>query len=265
MLSHKNLRSLVNESLSPFGLRLGLRPQEHKIEVLKEFEDVIVGYPYTMISETLQRLFFYLSAIIPNEESVLVFEEPESHAFPYYTKYLAELIALDENDNQYFISTHNPYFLLPIIEKSPKEELAVFLTYFRDYETKVKLLSESEVCKRISGLRDCKAVVDEDPGSIQPPYLARIGRPNELTESDLTVFDDTPRNNRIVVLRSKLEEWVLRAATEAGLSMATYGLPGDAGALHGVINLDLRKFERLIADLLEARADRVNTLRRLLT
>ncbi len=64
-------------------------------------------------------------------------EEPEAHAFPHYTKYLAELIALDKNKNQYFITTHNPYFLRSLIEKSPKNDVAVFITYYEDYQTKV--------------------------------------------------------------------------------------------------------------------------------
>jgi hypothetical protein len=84
-------------------------------------------------------------AIVSNKDSVLAFEEPESHAFPYYTKYLAEVIALDTNNNQYFISTHNPYFLLPILEKSPKEDVAIFITYLEDYQTKVKPLSQKQL------------------------------------------------------------------------------------------------------------------------
>ena len=147
LLSRRELRSLANDLVSPFGLRLGIRPQEGKIEVIKEYEDIIVSSPYTLMSETLQRVIFYLAAILPNKESVLIFEEPEAHAFPYYTKYLAELISLDENRNQYFISTHNPYFLLPILEKTPKDEIAVFITYFEDYETKVKPLSEEDLVR----------------------------------------------------------------------------------------------------------------------
>jgi hypothetical protein len=50
----------------------------------------------------------------------MVLEEPETHAFPKHTKYLGELVALDKS-NQYFISTHNPYFLLAVIEKAHKE------------------------------------------------------------------------------------------------------------------------------------------------
>ena len=90
-------------------------------------------------------MVFYLAAIDSNKDSFLAFEEPESHAFPYYTKYLAEVIALDKNNNQYFISTHNPYFLLPVLEKAPKEDVAIFITYFEDYQTKVKPLSHKQL------------------------------------------------------------------------------------------------------------------------
>lgn len=145
ILTHKELRSLANDIFAKFGLRLGLRPQEKKIEVIKQLDDIIVSYPYALSSDTLQRIIFYLSAVLSNKDSVLVFEEPESHAFPYYTKYFAETIALDERNNQYFISTHNPYLLLPILAKAPKEDVAVFITYFKDYQTRVKPLSAAEV------------------------------------------------------------------------------------------------------------------------
>jgi AAA15 family ATPase/GTPase len=79
-----------------------------------------------------------------NKDSVLVFEEPESNAFPYYTKYLGERIALDET-NQFFIATHNPYLLSAILEKSSKEDVQVFITYFKDYQTKLRPLTVDEV------------------------------------------------------------------------------------------------------------------------
>ena len=88
-----------------------------------------------------------MAAILSNKDSVLAFEEPETHAFPYYTKYLAEVIALDTNNNQYFITTHNPYFLQPILQKSPKDDIGVFITYFEDYQTKVKPLSEKDMAE----------------------------------------------------------------------------------------------------------------------
>ena len=145
ILTHKELKALATEIFSTFGLRLGLRPQENRIEVIKQLEDIIVSYPYSLTSDTLQRTIFHLFAVLSNKDSILTFEEPESHAFPYYTKYFAETIALDEKNNQYFISTHNPYLLLPILEKAPKEDVAIFITYFEDYQTKVKPLSAEEM------------------------------------------------------------------------------------------------------------------------
>lgn len=111
----------------------------------KQLEDILVAFPYPLVSETLQRLVFYLTAIHSNKNSVLAFEEPEAHAFPYYTKYLAEIIVFNKNNNQYFISTHNPYFLASILEKAPKREVAIFVTHMKDYQTKVKLLSQKDI------------------------------------------------------------------------------------------------------------------------
>ncbi len=149
LIQDRELRAEVAEPFLSRGLRLGLRPQENRIEVLKDFEDVIVSHPYHLASDTFQRLVFYMAALRMNSDSVLVFEEPEAHAFPYYTKYLAERIALDERDNQYFVSTHNPYFLLPILEKTLSDDVAVFITYYDDYRTKIRQLPPEDL-ERIS-------------------------------------------------------------------------------------------------------------------
>ena len=145
LLTRKSLREMVNSIFDEFGLKLALRPQENRIEVVKYQEDVLISYPYSTASDTLQRIIFHFVAIKSNENSVIVFEEPEAHSFPFHTKQLAKMIALDESGNQYFISTHNPYFLLSILEKAPREEVAVFLTYYEDYQTKVKLLSGGDI------------------------------------------------------------------------------------------------------------------------
>lgn len=144
LLANKILRKTVADLLSEFSLRIVLKPQETKIEVQKEVDEIIVSYPYSLVSDTLQRVVFHLAAIETNKDSIIIFEEPEAHAFPYYTKFLAERIALDET-NQYFIATHNPYILSSILEKAPKEEIGIFITYFEDYQTKVRPILEEEM------------------------------------------------------------------------------------------------------------------------
>jgi AAA15 family ATPase/GTPase len=142
--SHKKLKEAVADLFEPFGLRLAFRIQENKMEILKQYENDIIAHPYWLLSDTLQRIIFYATAIDSNKESILVFEEPESHTFPYYTKFLGEKIAFDQT-NQYFIATHNPYLLLAILEKAKKKTVNVFVTYYKDYETKVKLLNDEQV------------------------------------------------------------------------------------------------------------------------
>jgi AAA15 family ATPase/GTPase len=142
--THPEIYNLVNLLLKEFNLEMGLDEPESKIRILKPGPPKAIFFPYSSLSDTLQRTVFYFAAIKSNKDSILLFEEPESHAFPYYTKILAEAIALDKANNQYFISTHNPYFLLPIIEKTPKNELAIFYVDLKDYQTIIKELSEEE-------------------------------------------------------------------------------------------------------------------------
>ena len=143
LLANKEIRILTNDILKKFNLKLIVKPVEKTLEVQKELDWIVVSYPYSLTSDTLQRIIFYLAAIETNNNSILVFEEPEANAFPFYTKFLAERIALDDS-NQYFISTHNPYLLLSLLSKAPKKDIQVFITYLQDNQTKVKALSDSE-------------------------------------------------------------------------------------------------------------------------
>ena len=145
LLQNRDLRNLINLPFASAGLRLGLRPQENTIELIKQAEDVIISYPYSLASDTLRRTAFYTAAIETNKDSVIVLEEPEAHSFPGETKILAEQIAMDEYDNQYFIVTHNPYFLMPLLSKAPKDDIAINIVYSEDYQTKVRPLEDEEL------------------------------------------------------------------------------------------------------------------------
>lgn len=144
VFSSESLRETVKEFFRKYGLRLVLKPQEKLFELQKQKDDLVFSYPYALTSDTLRRIIFYTVAIASNKDSVLVFEEPESNAFPYYTKYLGERIALDQT-NQFFIAAHNPYLLSAIIEKGRKDDVQVFITYFKDFQTRVKPLTPDQV------------------------------------------------------------------------------------------------------------------------
>jgi len=142
----KALREWLVELYRPYGLSVVMKPHERMFELQKQQDNVVTAYPYVMSSDTLQRMLFYHAAMTSNRNAVLIFEEPEAHAFPYYTKHLGETIALGDT-NQYFIATHNPYLLSAIVEKAPKSDVAVFATYYRDFATQARLLSDDELAR----------------------------------------------------------------------------------------------------------------------
>ncbi len=146
LLANPEYRHWVSDFFKDKGLRLTIKPSEFDIMLSKMVDDTIYSYPYFTVSETLQRVVFYCMAIKSNKDSVLIFDEPESNTFPFYTKYLAERIALDET-NQFFITTHNPYLLLSLIEKSQTEDLNVCIAEMKDYQTIIKVLDQDEITK----------------------------------------------------------------------------------------------------------------------
>ncbi|MGB7992566.1 AAA family ATPase [Methanoregula sp.] len=142
--AHKNLQQKVKDLLKTEGYRLLVKPHDKQIEIIKDSEDISYGYPYVVMSDTLKRIIFYMLAIHSNKNAAIVLEEPESQTFPYYTKHLAEEIALDD-ENQYFIATHNPYLLRSIIEKAPKIKVNIFVVSTEEYLTKVTKLDSHNV------------------------------------------------------------------------------------------------------------------------
>ena len=143
--TNQKIRAKISNILEPYGYNLYLRQAEKTVEIVKLDMDLFVGFSLHMTAETIQRLIFLLSIILSNEESTIVFEEPETHLFPYYTKYIAELIAKDRKNNQYFISTHNPYLLYSLIEKTKIEDLSIFVVDYQKYETRIKKLKKDNL------------------------------------------------------------------------------------------------------------------------
>jgi AAA15 family ATPase/GTPase len=146
--TNKNILEFLAEIVSPFGFKLKLNSQLRKIELIREKNNIQYVYPLSLLSDTFLNIIRYYAAIETSKKHTLVFEEPETHIFPFYNKFLAEKIAL-YNTNQFFIATHNPTFLINLIEQTPDKELSVFITYYdkESYETKVVSLKGKDADK----------------------------------------------------------------------------------------------------------------------
>lgn len=123
-------------------------------------------------------------------------------------------------------------------------------------------LGKSNVCKRLQKDKNCKGLIDEDPSAIQPRYVREATPEDNFSEHGIKLLRGG-NGNHLIVLCPRLEEWVLKAANEAGIDVAGYDLPNDAGRLHKEINISLDKFEKLLKDLKDS-SSRLKTLKRLL-
>jgi len=110
-------------------------------------QDEILDYNLDLLSDSLKRQFFYGAILHSSENVTLVFDEPDVFAFPPYPTALGEMIGADRS-NQFFLTTHNPYFLAGIVGKTSVDNLALFVCY-RDKEgsTGAKLLSQEDTAK----------------------------------------------------------------------------------------------------------------------
>ncbi|MBM2813785.1 MAG: hypothetical protein HW421_547 [Ignavibacteria bacterium] len=125
-----------------------IKPDNTLVQQINVGIDERVQLPYILFSDGMKHLLFNLAAIMTNTDSVVILEEPESHSFPYYSGLIAEKIA-ESKTNQFFIATHNPYFLDKIIEKTPLNELNIFIVDFINNETTIKSLKEKEIIEII--------------------------------------------------------------------------------------------------------------------
>ena len=149
------------------------------------------------------------------------------------------------------------------VECKPDQLLVQMLTSWPNREI-IHEEGKYRLMAKLSQRRDTLAMVDEDPTSNQPAYLSKMHVQEEINNRGLRMLRDASLGNRVVVICPKLEDWVIRGANEAGISLGDphYNLPNSANALHRMINADHRKLERLVEDL--ADSPRFRALRRLL-
>ena len=101
--------------------------------------------PYTSFADTLQRVIFYKTAIASNKNSVLLFEEPEAHAFPPYIRNITQDI-VDAKTNQFFIVTHSPFVTNDFLEHEHlRRETSIYLFDYKNDQTTVKRLTDEEM------------------------------------------------------------------------------------------------------------------------
>jgi AAA15 family ATPase/GTPase len=141
--NYEDLKRQVYRLFKEYNLEVAFDKGSQTIKVIQSDTDGIFLIPYNSIADTLQRIIFYKAAIASNNNSILLFEEPEAHSFPPYMSHLTQEM-IYKKDNQFFVATHSPFILNDLLENS-RSELSVFVVNYENHETKVRQLSETEL------------------------------------------------------------------------------------------------------------------------
>lgn len=137
------LRKTYAQWFKQYGLRLVLDTTTQSLKIQKDKGDEVFQLPYSSIADTLQRIIFYKTAIASNENSVLLFEEPEAHAYPpYISEFTQEVIG--SKTNQTFIVTHSPLIVNDMLDNAI-DDLAIFMVDFKDGQTVARPLTHDEL------------------------------------------------------------------------------------------------------------------------
>jgi len=125
-------------------------------------------------------------------------------------------------------------------------------------------LGKDRVCSRLADLRGATGMMDEDPGMTAPSYFQSL-EPAASTERSVDLLIDKERDNRVVILCPRLEDWILDAAKKSGLQLTDFGFASDNGILlHAEINERLASLGKLVAALRKKKSERLLYLKSLL-
>lgn len=141
--NYQELKKDVINFFREYQLEVAFDKSSQTIKIIQRNQDGIFLIPYNSIADTLQRIIFYKAAIESNNNSILLFEEPEAHSFPPYMSHLTQEM-IYKKDCQFFIATHSPFILNDLLENA-QNELAVFNVDYKDKQTIIKPLTRSEL------------------------------------------------------------------------------------------------------------------------
>ncbi|MGC4128991.1 MAG: AAA family ATPase [Bergeyella sp.] len=139
---NENLRNELRRIFKNSNLNILIDKGLNALKIYKEFEDgTIFTLPYKLVADTLQRLIFYKAAIMSNDNSVLLFEEPEAHCFEPYILEFTNEVKFNENNNQFFMVTHSDFIIQEFLrDEESRKDTQIYLVNNVNGKTEVKAL-----------------------------------------------------------------------------------------------------------------------------
>ena len=154
-----------------------------------------------------------------------------------------------------------------IVECKPDKHLIKILTKVSKKDI-IHAGNKPEVLKQVLRIQEkCVGIIDEDPKSNQPPHLKEFELEKEIIENGLILlFKKGFANKKLIIIKPRLEEWLLKACEESDIDITKYNLSKNSNRLHKEINSNLSKVDVIVKKLLNLEKDnRVKALRKILS
>ncbi len=135
-----------------------------------------------------------------------------------------------------------------IVECKPDEKLVRVLGF-----TRIEVAHQAnkgDVCNHLMKSEIQLALIDEDPNSGQPKHLKNFDVQEE--KFGVRKLRSDKLNKTILVLRPRLEEWILSRSLACGIKPETYHLSSNTRQFKDEINNKLANFGNLLSALADA-------------
>lgn len=120
---------------------------------------------------------------------------------------------------------------------------------------------KSRIFGAIEKLENQIALVDEDPNQAKHRYEEQLIFQNK--KDGVSYFLDVRRNNKVFVLKVKLEDWIVAVCKKNNINPESFGLPNKPDKLHSVINNRLPAYKRLLDVLEQIERSPITNLRKI--
>ena len=116
---------------------------------------------------------------------------------------------------------------------------------------------KSRVFHKLTKTKNEIGMVDEDPGSAKTQYERNLKFIEEVY--GIKRYSDK-QGNKVLVLKVKLEDWIIAICKTAKIDITKFGLPNNPNELHDVIINRINNFEKLIDHLKKNNNPSINKL-----
>jgi hypothetical protein len=110
------------------------------------------------------------------------------------------------------------------------------------------------ICELLSREKNLFGWIDEDPTANHHPYYRSMYANSKSDKFGLRYCYDPQKNNKLIIVKPKLEDWLITISQKAGVNLNDFELSEDPDELHKIINFKISKFQEVLHTLIKLKS-----------